>query len=104
VNVELSSSDFTLDPYLVVDGSGASGPNWKHALKGKLKSLISADGKLFASTDEGYIYCFSGEVTPSPKTYSEDYKKHEKGSTQWKRFCSNLLEGLDRNIGFVIVD
>ncbi len=114
LNAGLKSSDFTLDPYLemesqskdpkVAEVSKASNSSWKHAIEGELKSLISADGYLFASTTEGYLYCFSDSAKNSTKEYSESYSQIDGTSSKWKRFCSSLLEGLNTDMGFVIVD
>jgi len=39
---------------------------WSHAIDGTAHGLAVADGRLYASTDTGKIYCFSAEPQPKP--------------------------------------
>ena len=43
---------------------------WQHDVAGTVGTLLAADGKLFAVTNEGTIYCF-GAGKAAPKTYGD---------------------------------
>lgn len=41
---------------------------WSHKVEGDARGLAAASGRLFVSTDEGYIYCFGGgDISPSKR-------------------------------------
>ena len=58
---------------------------WSHTVEGEARGSAVANGRLFVSTDEGYIYCFDSEGSSSagfnpqpiqPEPYPEDELSH----------------------------
>ncbi len=72
---ELSSSMIKAGDLILVGGEGeviavdalTGRKTWSHEVEGEAKGLATANGRLFVSTDEGYIYCFNGKGLSSPE-------------------------------------
>jgi len=54
--------------YSLSDGSEI----WRQELKGKVYSMAVCDGALFASTDEGVLYCLRSDISENPGTCQPD--------------------------------
>jgi outer membrane protein assembly factor BamB len=62
----------------IPDTSGVYDVNWEAAVKGEPLTMIAADEKLFVSTDQGEIYCFSGdEPSGAGPRVIEEVKRQE---------------------------
>jgi outer membrane protein assembly factor BamB len=48
------------------DSGRVTGGTWSAPVKGKAYGLAFANGRLFASTSEGYIYCFAAQQVANP--------------------------------------
>lgn len=47
-------------------------PLWSHKVEGTVHGLAVADGRLYVSTDKGYIYCFGEATVSAPPTITAD--------------------------------
>ncbi len=51
-------------------------PLWSHEVEGTVHGLAVADGRLYVSTDKGYIYCYGEDAPSAPTTITADLDKH----------------------------
>ncbi len=109
LHFEYDGAAITVGGVSFAGGSGTvSGGTWSAAVKGKALSLAYADGRLFASTDSGYIYCFAaGSVaaadTVTPAT-SASLFDDAPGRAQYANAAQAILatSGVDRGYCLVL--
>ena len=89
---------FSVDP--PADGQAAR-VGWKATVKGTPASMIAADGRLFVSTREGWLHCFSGERT-TPKTFAFERAKQTTDPVAVVRAAS-ILKTSGAREGFALV-
>ncbi|MDD2599747.1 MAG: PQQ-binding-like beta-propeller repeat protein [Kiritimatiellae bacterium] len=85
--------------YSLADGSEI----WKQELKGRVYGMSISDGALFASTDQGAVYCLKNDVEGTPKRSSVAGSTAE-GSVLPKILQTTLKEyGLSQRPGFCLI-
>ena len=91
---------------LAVDVPGRAGGqpqvSWRTTVKGTPTRLLAANGKLFAVTLEGRIYCFGGKRT-TPKTYSTGGWKRLIRSFKLRRKAPEVLRASGVTDGYCVV-
>ena len=75
---------------------------WKQAVEGAPSSMLAADGKLFAVTREGRIYCFADAKGPA-KTYPLERKELASGDDAVGRKARAILEHANDPNGYCVV-
>jgi len=79
---------------------------WNTKVNGTAYGIVASNGKLFVSTDEGYIYCFGKEEIPTkqikPEIDSEPYPE-DRLTSVYESAVENILEETEINKGYCLV-
>jgi len=76
--------------------------SWQAKVNGKVWNMLAADGKLFAVTLEGGLYCFAGEKT-EPQRYQRQTESLPAGSLRWKNGTRQILETTGKKDGYCLL-
>jgi outer membrane protein assembly factor BamB len=86
-----------------VPGDGAEPVvSWQAKVDGKVWSMAAANGKLFVTTLDGSIYCFSGAQT-EPKHYGLNAEPLAATSRRWKNRATQILQATDQKEGYCLL-
>ncbi|MHC4395547.1 MAG: outer membrane protein assembly factor BamB family protein [Planctomycetota bacterium] len=77
------------------------GVSWQTKVEGQLWNMLAADGKLFAVTLDGSIYCFGAEKT-QPKTYPLTIENSIPDDT-WSQKVETILKTTGLRNGYCVV-
>ena len=86
---------------LAEDGKSAS-ISWVHTVKGKPATMIAANGKLIAVTEQGDLICF-GRQQNKPRSFPNTKKKLVAKQDVWTDKVANLLKETDSRGGYCLV-
>lgn len=89
---------------LPVPKDNTSTPVWEHTIAGVPKSLVAADDRLFAVTEDGTLYCF-GDAAQAPESAPRIVTKNEPLPTVdfWIAKARNLVEAAHAREGYCVV-
>lgn len=76
--------------------------SWQTKVEGDVWSMIAADGKLFATTLEGKLYCFAGKKT-KPKHHAPQIKSLPASSRRGKNRVSEILKTSGQKDGYCLL-
>ena len=76
--------------------------SWQGKVDGEIWSMLAADGKLFATTLEGCIYCFAGEEIES-KHHALKTKPLSAGRRRWKNIAKQILQATNEKEGYCLL-
>jgi len=80
----------------------AGGISWQGRVEGEVWSMLAADGKLFAVTVEGKIYCFA-EKSTEPKIYERPAKALPQVSAAVKDEVRHILDTTGQREGYALL-
>ena len=97
-----AGGDDSVFAYNIADGKEI----WTEKLNGKVYSLAVSDGRLFASTDKGVIYCFANDLPPvnvkTNKTTTQPYPKDNLTSV-YQSAAKKIVNNIDFSKGYCFV-
>jgi len=86
-----SSREGTIMAVDIPAGNNKTGISWRAQADGEVWDMLAADGKLFAITKKGKIYCFAGKKI-EPKIYALETKAPQRRDGKWTERAKQILE------------
>jgi outer membrane protein assembly factor BamB len=84
---------------------GKGKPVWEAKLEGEVKTMLAGDGRLFAVTGDGNLYCFAeGEPQGGKvrKIRLEKKELHQEAGDEWKEAVARILGNKGAGEGFAL--
>ena len=81
-------------------------PVWTAKLDGEVKTMLAGDGRLFALTEDGELYCFGKEAPQGGKVkkiHLEKKKLQEKAGDGWENEVAKILKNKGAGEGYALV-
>jgi outer membrane protein assembly factor BamB len=100
--VYASGEDGTIIAIDIPAGNNRAEVSWQTKVDGEVWSMVAADGKLFAATLEGRLYCFAEKKT-EPKRYALESKPLPAGSAHWADKVKQTLEMTEQKEGYCLL-
>jgi outer membrane protein assembly factor BamB len=97
-----SGKDGTIIAIDIPAGNNKAEVSWQAKVDGEVWSMVAADGKLFAVTLEGNLYCFAEKKTES-KRYALESKPLQHFFDQLTDKTKQILEMTDQKEGYCLV-
>jgi len=87
----------TVDPE-----KGTGKPGWNAGVDGTVTGLLAGDGKLFAVTREGALYCY-GPDKVEPKHYPLAHAELKPAEDRWTALSRDMLDAASCRKGYAVV-
>ncbi len=96
------SGDGIVQAVDVPAGNAIPKVSWQAKVDGDVWSMIAADGKLFATTLDGKLYCFAGKKT-KPKHHAPQIKPLPAGARRGKNRVREILQTSGEKDGYCLL-